>query len=134
MNKKAEQILKNSNPIDSMVDYMIHFIEAKGIDKAKNTPEQLRERIVDGMFQYSMGRLSPETQVAMLNYVAKDPTSQRKEQFLIGLGSGLAVLIRHVAHNNDNYILDMSKKTDTFPIYTLITSFANDYESAINMM
>jgi hypothetical protein len=130
----SEQILQNSNPIDSIVDYLIHFIEAKNIDVKNNSKTNLRIRIVDGMFQNSMARLSPETQVAMLKYVEDDATNTRKEQFLISLGSSLSVLIRNIALNNDKYIENMSSKTDTYPIYHLLTNFANDYEHYLKTM
>jgi hypothetical protein len=128
MTTQAANILQNSNPIDSVVDYCLHFAEAKELEPKLNTRELIRERLIDAMFDYSMSRLPEASQTAMRAYVDKVPSTERKEKFLISLGSSLAVLIRNISSQTPLFISGMGDKIDTFPIANLITTFANDFE------
>jgi hypothetical protein len=131
MTTQAANILQNSNPIDSVVDYCLHFAEAKELEPKLNTRELIRERLIDAMFDYSMSRLPEASQAAMRAYVDKVPGTERKEKFLISLGSSLAVLIRNISSQTPLFISGMGPKIDTFPIANLITTFANDFEQNI---
>jgi hypothetical protein len=131
MTTQADNILQNLNPIDSVVDYCLHFAVAKELELEKNTREQIRERLIDAMFDYSMSRLPEASQKAMRAYVDKEKGTERKEKFLISLGSSLAVLIRNISTQTPLFISGMGPKVDTFPIANLITTFANDFEQNI---
>lgn len=131
MTSPISNILQNINPIDSIVDYCLHFAEAKDLEPTMNTRELIRERLVNAMFDYSMSRLPDASQVAMRAYVEKVKGTERKEKFLISLGSSLAVLIRNISSQTPLFISGMDSKIDTYPIANLITTFANDFEQTI---
>ena len=128
MTNQADNILQNNNPIDSVVDYCLHFAQAKSLDLDSNTRELIRTRLIAAMFDYSMSRLPEDSQKAMRAYVDKVKGDERKEKFLISLESSLAVLIRNISSQTPLFISGMGPKVDTFPIANLITTFANDFE------
>ncbi len=124
----TQQLLKENNPIEAVVRILVQAAHMYEIE-TYNTPQLIKEGVVNDMFLNIVNRLTPEEQIAILEYIAANG-SDKRELIILDQGINVSQLIKYIALNSKKFLIGQA--VDHYVIYQMIHDFAEEYAQVYN--
>ncbi|MGL4759070.1 MAG: hypothetical protein ACRCXZ_07050 [Patescibacteria group bacterium] len=122
-NQIVENLLEKSSPIEVVVRLLAQISNMFNVDHSNN-PLELKERVVNGMFKYLLSSMSPEEQLAQIEYV-NEKGVEKREDIILESGEKISEMIKIIALNTKQYL--KGDGIDHYLAYQCLFDYACDF-------